>query len=339
MAEITAKKLERIQDRWEELDVENALQVNRIGYEFEDIRKDLEEMGLDLEQDETYELLESGLTKDKFDKLYVRAVLNELLDTYHWTRSSSAGDNYVDTQHSRVAYSWQRIFETQLPRYEKAIADYGAPSGLSPLVEIELAMVQKLHQDGTLKQELKREAIAAAHDYFRSTLKLLKAVQEQKPDDLRVNTTRDGLSRANQVLEFIDVAEEFYEEKQIPTSYTTRGRLDTNADTALFSRAEVEKMQKVFEVKNLALMFLPAKKFQDEGHFVLDASGSGHGMMQMPMQEILTKLEEYGMDIRDPETFKQIGTDIDTFWDCYQRERREVVKDDRYNLVKPEFKR
>jgi hypothetical protein len=91
-------------------------------------------------------------------------------------------------------------------------------------------------------------------------------------------------------------------------------------------------------MRELAMEFSLAKDFQDKGHFVLDASGSGHGMMVMPMQGILGKLEDYGYDIHEPETFEALGTDIETFRECYQLERQNVQQDDKYSLIKPEFK-
>lgn len=336
MSGITPEALERAQREWNEVDFSITKQSDRISSNLYRIRDRLTEMGLDLDQDETYELLAPGLTKAAFDAAVTHASINDVLQHYH--RIIAVGrDDYVNTYNGKRAYGLQRMMEYELPEAEKNIAKTGVPDSLEPLARRELDMVLAAWHDGTLEDDMRRNAIRAAHDDFRTALSYYEQIQKQGPNDNNFGTARDGLSYADMTIKMIDWAGSYYKAEDIPAKYGMFGGWDEKAGTVKFSREAVEDLRTGFLIKELAVKFQSAKKFQDQGHFVLDASGSGHGMMVMPMQEIAEKLQEYGRDIHDPQTYKDIGTDIDTFRKCYQRERAAVLPNDQYRLIKPEF--
>ncbi|HEY8191002.1 MAG TPA: hypothetical protein VIG74_01155, partial [Alphaproteobacteria bacterium] len=141
---------------------------------------------------------------------------------------------------------------------------------------------------------------------------------------------------AAQAMEAIEKAQEFYQ----PVLVTfERGRLGWgwSLEKIQFDRASVKELQEYFFFKQCAMDFANARELQGKGHFIADSSDSGKRVM--PMQEILSRIHESKFDIRDPETYTKMGTDIDTFWNAYRRERREVSQNDRHNLIKPEFNR
>lgn len=336
MSGITAEGLKRAQDEWNEVDLAIAKQGDRISGNLSRIKKSLGEMGLDLSQDETYDLLEAGLTKAAFDNAVTHAAINDALQHYH--RIIVVGrDDYVNTYSGKRAYGLQHLMQYGLPQAEENIAKTGIPDSIEPLMRRELELVLAAWRDGTLEDDMRRNAARAAQDDFRTARSYLERIRKQGPDDNNFGTAREGLSYADMAIKMIDVAGPYYQPADIPAEYGTFGGWDKDAGTIRFSREAVEDLRTGFLMKELAVKFQSARKFQDKGHFVLDASGSGHGMMVMPMQEIAEKLQEYGHDIHDPETYKAIGTDIDTFRDCYRRERAAVLANDKYRLIKPEL--
>ncbi len=336
MTGITPEKVERAQSEWKEVDLTIAAQAERMSGNLRRVQDYLTEMGLDLSQDETYELIEPGLTKAAFDKMVTHGAINDVLQHYH--RIIAVGrDDYINTYNGKRAYGLERMMKYELPEAEKNIAKTGIPDSIQPLARRELDMVLAAWHDGTLEDDMRRNAARAAHDNFRTALSYYKQIQKQEPNDNNFGKARDGLAYADMTLEMIGRAGSYYKAEDIPAEYGSFGGWDEKAGTVKFSREAVEDLRRAFLIKELGVKFQSAKRFQDQGHFVLDASGSGHGMMVMPMQEIVEKLEEYGQDIHDPQTYKDIGTDIDTFRACYQRERAAVLQNDKYNLIKPEF--
>ncbi|HTK84395.1 MAG TPA: hypothetical protein VL625_04855, partial [Patescibacteria group bacterium] len=255
---------------------------------------------------------------------------------YHRIIAPSQNDA-LGVYDGRRAYGLERMMEYELPEAEKNIAKTGVPDSIDALARRQLDLVLAAWHDGTLEDDMRLHAARAAQDNFRTALYYYKEIQKQGPNDNNFGTARSGLSYADMALQMIERAGSYYKAEEIPAEYSPFGGWDEKAGTVKFSREAVEDLRRGFLIKELAVKFQSAKQFQDRGHFVLDASGSGHGMMVMPMQEIVEKLEEYGQDIHNPETFKNIGTDIDTFRACYQRERAAVLQNDQYKLIKPEF--
>ena len=152
-----AEKIKRLQENWHEASA--ALPTNAMSNvsEFRRILKGLEEMGLDLAQDATYELLEDGLTKKTFDQEHCRAWLAMTLDSYHNAQSLSR-HQYLGEQ-SRVQYhGLKRLAGYTLPNLEQHLAESGLPDDISELRLIELRMLQEIKANGALERAVKLAA-------------------------------------------------------------------------------------------------------------------------------------------------------------------------------------
>lgn len=332
-----AEKISRLQETWGEAYAALPSRAMNNVYEFQRLQKGLEEMGLDLAQDATYELLEDGLTKKTFDQEHCRAWLAMTLDSYHHAQSLSS-HRYLGEQSRAQYHGLKRLVEYTLPNLEKHLTESGLPDDVPELRLIELRLLQEMKNNGALERAVKLAANNCAMENTRTAYNFLKRAQEKQADMNHLQECREGLAYANSALEAIENAQEFYAPKDIPLEYDGFG--GWKEEKSPYNREKVEEMKEYFLLQESAIEFHQAYKFHKEGHYVLDASGSGHGMMRMPMQHIAEKLHEQGYNIRDPKVFKQMGTDIDTFWKAYETERQNVVKDDKYNLVRQKpFKR
>ena len=231
----------------------------------------------------------------------------------------------------------KRLVEFTLPNLEQHLAESGLPDDVSELRLIELRMLQEIKASGALERAVKLAANSCAMENTRSAYSFQKRAKEKQADMSHLQECREGMAYADAALEAIDNAQEFYAPKDIPLEYDGFG--GWKDDKGPYNREILTEMKEYFLLQESAIEFHQAYKFHQDGHYVLDASGSGHGMMRMPMQHIAVKLEEAGYDIRDPKLFEQMGTDIDTFWNAYETERQHVIKDDEYKLVKPKLKR
>lgn len=330
---ISAEKLDQLQKRWKRAD---PVMSRYCSGDLQSIKNDLKKMGLDLSVDETYELIDPNLTRDLFNQRYLHAVIKETVQYFNQA-TVRAREDFINTYHARRAASLQHMTEHMMPIVEKAIKDSALFPDLDPLEERQLALLRTACDDGTVEDDIARHAALAAHDEFRMALEVKKGVEKADQGKL-FDLQRKGLGHADSTLEFIDMAGQYYQPVQIPAKYDSFSGWDEKAGTLDFSREAAEELRQWFLIRELATKFKSALEFQQEGHFVLDASGSGHGMMVMPMQEIAQKLQKYGHDISDPATYQQIGTDIQTFRQAYQRERSEVMKNDQYKLVRAELK-
>lgn len=340
MKELNAAELKRLQGYWARIADKIISQADRSFSDIEQISRDLEEMGLDMKADETYELLAPGLTRTEFTQARSYFALLHVLDSYHQSQKIS-GRTYVDAYHGQRYHGLKRLLDYSLPALEKALAETGMPAEASPLMQREAQFVLDLYREGALEDDMKRTAQEAACDNFRSASHYAESLKQNEAQGKSYyQESREGLAYANGALNLIKAAGAYYQAKTIPHSYGSFGGWDKKKATIPFSREAAEDLRDFFLVKELGWKFREAMGFQNKGHFVLDASGSGHGMMVLPMQDILLKLEEYGRDIRDPETFREIGTDIDTFWDCYRKERQEAATNEYFSrLAKPELTR
>jgi hypothetical protein len=331
------QKLKSLRDKWQETDQDERAGDGRIGSEFRSLVRELGEMGLDLAQDATYELLEDGLTRAEFGRRYAVAAVRETMNQYFFAVSTTNND-YLGVVNRRRVGALGHLSDRVMPWMESVLDGGALPAGLTALEQQQITMLRAAKADGTMNADIRMSAVRAAHDCFRMAWMSKGVVLKARPDDNDFRAMKDGLREAEEGLKMMDIAGPYYKAARIPVEYGYRG-LDKNGAHELCSREALREMRRFFLVKELGAKFRNALQWQDKGHFVLDSSGGGFGAMVMPMQDILKKLEEYRQDIRAPETYKAIGTDIDTFWQAYRRERAEVAKNDQYKLMKPEYKR
>lgn len=337
MPDIDAKTLERLQEDWAELALDLPGQHQRSLSNMERIAKELEKTGLDLAQDATYQLLDPGLTKERFEQAQTCLLLYGVLDTYH--RAGLLGNRNGENPVYGRFQNLKNLTQYALPEFEKAAAKTGTPAEATPLMLHELVFIRQLHLDGVFEQEIKKAACGAAVEHFRVATQYYDALraQGQKVHN-PLGACKGGLAYAGGALDMIGEAQDFYSPADVSVE---PGRLGwgRGKKTARFERSTLETYKRFFTLKKSGIEFKEAKGFQDRGHFELDASDSGHGMMVMPMQDILSQLQENGCDIADPQTYKEMGTNIDTFRACYRRERSSVAKSgDKYSLMKPEIR-
>ena len=331
-----ASDIEYLQQRWKQVEADQPTGANRIGYECKGILRDLEKMGLDLSQNETYEILKDGLTKQDFDKTHCRAWVTQVLDAYHQTQTLST-QRFAGEQPAQQYHGLKRLSEQFMPELEQQLSQNGLPDALPELRLAELDLLRNAYANGGLERAVKLAANNAAMEYTRRAYQYTKLAKNKQAEGTHLRECREGLSYAEGALKAIDDAQEYYAPKDIPLEYDGWGAWEDKKSP--YNREVLQEMKEYFLLQESAIEFHQAYKFHKEGHYVLDASGSGHGMMRMPMQHIAEKLDQQGYDIRDPKLFEQMGTDIGTFWTAYETERQSVLKDDKYKLIKPQLKR
>lgn len=338
MTSLDAQKAEKLQREGKRIapDIRASYQRNLMA--IERIEELFGECGLDPMADESYELARAGLTRGAFLGAKTICLAYQVLDTYHSAQRMTHDGGAINVQVGTHYYQLERLLDYALPEFEKAAAQVPLPKGgLSPLEATELSFIRQMAADGTLAQELSHAANALAEDNLRSAFMYAKAMKGNNLHEDAMHARR-GVAHARMALELIDKAGADFVPRDIPDGY---GHFGGWSETNMrYDRQTAQDFQKLFTLKQCASEFAQAKKFHDQGHYVLDASGSGHGMMVMPMQDILRRLEDNGFDIRDPKTFTGMGTDIDTVWACYRTERQHTMAGPSYaKLAGPELKR
>jgi hypothetical protein len=338
MSGISAKKLADLQETWGEIAPELLGQFSNTERSLRQISEGLAEMGLDPDQDATYQLIAPGLTAKEFHQTQAFISLLALTDSYHRSQTlySKYSNGYLYSKPANLG----DILKFRLPEFEKLNTKAGTIPLATPLMLLELDLIRNAAQDGTFTSEIKKAHNEIAKDDFRVAFGRRQRLEEPNSKSI-YRDYKDGLGYAESTINNIDKAQEFYTPGLIPMDQGSGGwGWKKNARTEMFNRAAAETLKNYFIMKVCGTEFVEAKAFQDKGEFVLDSSGSGHGAMTLPMQRILERLQEAQHDIRDPKTYQGMGTDIDTFWDCYRRERDMVLAVGKYNnLVKPQFNR
>ncbi len=261
MNDMTPESMARLQERWREADVEvDAVTNGSNAYScLHMIRRSLEQMGLDLEQDATYELLEPGLSKAEFDTFYTHAQINDALHYYHRTVTVNRED-YLGVYNGRRANGIKHMLDETLPRLKESLAETGVPDALSPLAKQQLEFVLRVYRDGTLENDMRRSAAMAAQDHFRTMRSCYETVQKQKPGDRNTLPAEEGLSYAYMAVKMIERAGDHYEPCDIPAEHGMSGGWDEKAGTVHFSREAVEGLRKLLLVCEQGVKPLPEKK-------------------------------------------------------------------------------
>ncbi|MBU0858757.1 MAG: hypothetical protein KJ667_02360 [Alphaproteobacteria bacterium] len=338
MTDLNAAAIQRLQSEWAEIAVDIVEMNDQYAAGLRRITKGLTEMGLDLTQDATYELLSPGLTRMDFARTQTRITMLQLLDSYYSAQKMTARDAVMGDFAARHFHGLDRVLKVTLPAFEDSVAVTGMPKDIDHMQAREIALIREMKADGTLEMARKQAAQKLAIESFRTAIGYHNTLQSAAEKDNSRVYSRGFLQEAQQYVErglkAIDQAQEFYQPAIVKIEYGMFGGWTDK--TAVFNRRALSDIGRDLTLRLCGVEFAQARKFQDQGHFVLDASGSGHGAMVMPMQDILYRLKRGLFDIDKPETFTAMGTDIDTFWNYYQRERDAVLRDDNNkNLLKP----
>ena len=166
MSGIDANKLKQIQENWAEVSLDIPGQVQHSLESIILIVRGLEEMGLDLDQDETYDLVATDLTRVKFAQTRTYLNLLEMLESYYESQTSRKNYRDYDPIFSRL-YELERVREYYLPEFEKNCAQAGLPEGVNDVAMRQLALIRQMEADGTLEREVKIAAQAVAIENFR----------------------------------------------------------------------------------------------------------------------------------------------------------------------------
>ncbi|HIF24571.1 MAG TPA: hypothetical protein EYG18_06250 [Micavibrio sp.] len=334
MSDIMLKSYQR---EWPSLGVDSAIMDKDLARYIDQIYRDLESWGHDMDKDATYALIAPDLTAEKFAAYRTRAFIEMTISRYH---AAMAPERRYDAWSLGGAVSrhaiLQSMAERELPQTEVLIAKFGIPESVPPMTAQTLKMIIGARDDGTLEQDIKQSAMAGAIEEFCLAEALIRQYDAAKETDR--TTPRGCLGKAKIVLELLDEAGEYYAPQTVTLMKDNHRDADEAPKAMIFDRQAATDLRDKCLKLLLANDFKVALDFQAQGHFVLDYSGSGHGMMKMPMQSIAEELNKAGADLTDPKTYDALGTDIKTFRACYERERTEVAANDEYNLLKPAFK-
>lgn len=346
---IDANELQRLSDAWAEVNLDEMMYVHHNRYALLDISKNLGEMGLDMNADASYELLVPGLGKAQFDEALLVATIREVNAVYGTAITNIDRNGYIDQHANTQVHALTRLVKTLLPALKSLAQDSSGnflinhvPGNLSTMEMRQIDVILDMDKDGTLQNALQRAAVRAAESQFRTACSYMEDAKRNPIEpNADVRSLRQGLGYVDSALDMIAKAGPLFTPRDVYLKFGNRGGVPRkDGSSAELSVAVLEAMRDFFLIREAGVEFACAYEFHKRGQYVLDASGSGHGAMVMPMQKILTTLQGRGKDIRDPQLYADMGTDIDTFWAAYSAERAAVMQDQQYkNLVKPAFKR
>lgn len=338
MTELNAETLANLQKTWVKIAASAPEQFSKNLQGLEDIIIGMKGMGLNMAHDSTYELLAPGLTRQEFRQKRTEMFMLQALDTYHGARH--IGDNRADHL-NRIQYGRMRqLLAFDLPSYETHVASSGLSDKINPALAQEINALCELKKTGKLDAELARLNIERAKDFFR-TAYVINEEQEKEAAETgapHYRALKRAYATAESAAKALDEAKGVVAPCDIPVASDDDGYWEDARVT--FDRAAVTGLRDSLLLKTCGIEFGEIVTFQDQGHFVLDASGSGHGMMVLPVQRIVENLTEHKFDLNAPATFAAMGTTAEVFWAAYDRERLAVAKDPAYaSRLAPEFKR
>lgn len=336
MSGLDAAKLADMQKRWARFISSSSERLIGNSYMTSEIIDDLKSMGLDLAADATYELLDAGLTRDAFLQKHAEPIVLRVIDDFN-SAQRMGGATYLAELCFRRMLGLQQLLDHDLPEYEREVSAAGIAVPLNDVQSAQLALILDLKQRGALERQMKQAANECAVERFRVVYEAHVKLQDPAAK-FESSMAERSLVAVQNALDYIDLAGDCYQPGLVASGYTNRGGL--NNHMAHFERSVIEGYRTDFTLKMCRDLFESAIKFQADGHFALDFSGSGHGEMDLPMQRILDQLQENALDPRDGATFTRLGVGEADFWAAYALERQAVANDPKHSkLLKTEFKR
>lgn len=339
MSDVKAAKLARAQKEWLAARDNDISQARESLRNIQQIRETLAELGFDLQDDCTYELLEDELTREQFEQKATALHMLLVLDTYHASQNIT-GHQYVDQQAHSHFHRLKELLDLRWPQYLAQHQDTPInPENVTPTQQRQLALIFSMIQDGTLQAEREQAAVESAKENFRAARMFYTRLQKNDRNGQNYRDLKEGLSHVKITFDLIHKeAGTAYKPEEILVERDCFGGWHEDKD--MFSVERLTEFADYFTTKLMEHEVSQALILQEQGHYVVDASGSGHGMLVLPIQDVLHRMVESGFDLDDPQTYEAIGTDIDTFWDAYQRERQKAAQHEHGpRLMKPELKR
>lgn len=269
-----------------------------------DIRKELASMGLDLNDDATYELLQPGLTKQTFDDLEFLGM------TYGITRYFHELQSPLDRSHAAAAkYQAASDLLDSLAQHMPALQSRKLPQGTDPYHAMVLKMLMDHYASGQLQDYRDSLAVSSAQEHYAELQESLKDVtaflgEDGNPDIIEWDFIFYRFGMIKKLTEDMDQAHRADFFRRISSDATNLDKL--HRETALVFAREI--------IKNpYPLMFdEPDTRYSD----------------------IVKIFKDAGIDIQDAATYDSIGIDPQTFWDNYKKEE-EALKATRPRPRKP----
>lgn len=336
MSGLDAGKLADLQERWGNVALATPERIVDQLAEIKRITTGLEAMGLDIEADATYELLAPGLTRLAVMQKCTEARAVHLLDTFYISQRVS-GDTYLGQRASRQRTALKHLLAYRIPAYEEQLASAALPDSINVIQAHQLAFIFDLQKNGVFDAQLKKLANECAVEGFRTVHERHNTLQKD-PAKFSFAAAQEALSETKCTLEAIAESGDAYQPGPVPSGYDLFGSF--TKDTIQFEAATLLAYRETFALKACQDLFEKTVKFQADGHFVLDFSGSGHGAMGLPMQRIVEQLQDNGLNPLDKTVYTRMGVDEAVFWAAYTQERQVVAQDPKHSkLLKPEFNR
>lgn len=329
MTGLDAAKVAALQAEWEKITESAPEQFSKNLDTFERVILGLKEIGLNTAYDSTYEILAPGLDREAFRQKRTEMHLLQALNTYHGARRIS-DDGFMGDSNRRQYHKLNQLLSFDLPAYETHVATSGLSNALSPILVQEINDLCALKNSGVLQAELKRLNIECAKDSFRNAYALAAVAGNYR--DVKM-----ALGYAQSSLKSVKAAGGTVVSCMIPLDYDFDGYW-TKVRVS-FDRAAIVGLHDKLLLKTCGIEFKEATAYQAQGHFVLDASGSGHGALTLPIQSIVEKLVANKYNMKVPSMFTAMGTTAKDFWAAYQQERQAVAANPEHaKRLGPEYK-
>lgn len=268
-------------------------------------RRDLAAMGLDLNDDATYELLQDGLTKKKFDDLEFLAV------TYFVTRSFHSAQNLSWQQYSGItAASKHQSIKDLIQRvqyYLPVLKSRTLSADADPYHGRILNMILDDYGSGQLQEYCADLAVGDAIETYHGMRERWNKLKES----LDEKDARSNLNCYNELYPVKNL-------KELLADMTPDRRMVVFDQTGT-NQADLDKTHREITLGVIRKLLKgregnPEPKLSS-GHI------SDHGYLYA-----LSEFEVAGVDVNDDATYTAIDMDRQTFWGNYQKQVAWVTK-------------
>ncbi|NBX67096.1 MAG: hypothetical protein EBQ96_08890 [Proteobacteria bacterium] len=282
------------------------------------VSEEIKRMGLDPLADETYDLLESGLTRTKY---FQSAAYNAIA---HWIKNYHEASAYNEWK--TAAYTYYGL-EELLRSHEniRALAAVaGLPEGASPMITAQFALICEQIDSGVIKSEYMKAANFHArysmHVAGRRYERLQETLRSKRPSYEKhgENGLEYLLTKADDILTAIDKAENFYTPCQIPYEHSEQGpdgRMKRETRAIPYTREHALKIAEDCAILMCKsdLDFLAANR----QHHPEDNHDD-----RIDYREMLGYLDKARFDLDSEDTYLRIGTTKREFLTNYHRQAK-----------------
>ncbi len=217
MVEMNAENIKDLQSEWKTLVARARNKSPQSPEAFLHIKRSLAAMGLDLSQHASYEILEEGLTRFRFEKTYTHLLMNNVLRDYHKAHGTPAQFNARNSAELHYL-NLKTLLKNSLPTFIAQVDKTGLPLETDTMSLQQLALIRHFHKDGLLDMAMKQAANDYAVEELREAHRHMKVANSDYDNGTRCYACQLGRVAAEHALKLIDDAGAYHKPAEIEMS-------------------------------------------------------------------------------------------------------------------------